>query len=48
MAERAGVVPAVGSQAAALFQQALVAGFGDEDDSRLLSLLQAQPMAGPA
>ena len=48
MAARVGVVPAVGSQAAALFQQALLAGYGDEDDGRLLSLLQAQRMAGPA
>ena len=48
MAARVDVVPRLGSQAAALFQQVLVAGFGDEDDSRLLSLLQAQRMAGPA
>ncbi len=42
MAAQAGVVPALGSQAAAMFQAALAAGHGGEDDARLLSLLQQQ------
>ena len=46
MAARMGVVPPLGNQAAALFQRALVAGFGDEDDGRLLSLLQQRWAAG--
>jgi len=42
MAEQAGVVPPLGQQAAALFQQALGAGYGSQDDARMLSLLQAR------
>jgi 3-hydroxyisobutyrate dehydrogenase-like beta-hydroxyacid dehydrogenase len=42
MAAEAGVVPAVGERAAALFRAACDAGLTDEDDSRLFSLLQAQ------
>ena len=47
MAARVGASPALGTQAAAMFQQALVAGYGDEDDGRLLSLLQARSVAAP-
>ena len=47
MAARVGVVPALGSRAAAMFQQALATGYGDEDDARLLSLLQAHWAAAP-
>ena len=42
MAAGVGVVPALGAQAAALFQDAVAAGFGADDDARLLSLLQAR------
>ena len=49
IAAQAAVVPALGGQAAAMFQAALAAGYGDEDDARLLSLLQQRwPVAGPA
>ena len=56
MAAQAGLQPALGTQAAALFQAALAAGYGAEDDARLLSLLQQvfsaparpAPAAGPA
>ncbi|MBI3368959.1 MAG: NAD(P)-dependent oxidoreductase, partial [Burkholderiales bacterium] len=40
MAASAGVTPALGEQAAALFQAACNAGYADDDDARLLSLLQ--------
>ena len=46
MASRAGVLPALGGQASAMFQAALAAGHGGEDDARLLSLLQQQWQAG--
>jgi putative dehydrogenase len=42
MAAQAGLRPRLGTQAAALFQAALVAGFGAEDDARLLSLIAQQ------
>jgi 3-hydroxyisobutyrate dehydrogenase len=42
MAAQAGVTPVLGSQAAALFQAALAAGYGPEDDARLLSLIDRQ------
>lgn len=42
MAAATGLVPALGRQAAAQFQAALAAGFGGDDDARLLSLLQQQ------
>lgn len=42
MAARAGLQPALGTLAAAQFQAALAAGFGGDDDARLLSLLQGQ------
>jgi 3-hydroxyisobutyrate dehydrogenase len=42
MAARAGVRPALGAQAAAMFQAALAAGFGADDDARLLSLVRQQ------
>ena len=42
MAAQAGLRPPLGTLAAAQFQAALAAGFGGEDDARLLSLLQAQ------
>ena len=43
MAARAGLpAPPMGSAAAALFQAALAAGYGAEDDARLLSLLTQQ------
>lgn len=41
MAATAGVVPALGSQAAAMFQAALAAGLGAQDDARLLDLVAA-------
>ncbi len=44
MAALAGVQPLLGRLASAQFQAALVAGFGAEDDARLLSLLQSQQM----
>ncbi len=47
MAAQAGLQPALGGQAAALFQAALAAGYGAEDDARLLSLLQ-QAFSAPA
>ena len=40
MAAQAGLSPALGAQAAALFQAALSAGYGAEDDARLISLLR--------
>jgi L-threonate 2-dehydrogenase len=47
MAADAGIRPALGAQAAALFEAALAAGFGADDDGRLLSLLQqAWPASG--
>ena len=42
MAAQAGLAPALGSQAAAVFQAALAAGYGAEDDARLFSLLDQQ------
>lgn len=42
MAAEAGVRPAIGAQAAALFRAACAAGLTDEDDSALLNLLRAQ------
>ena len=42
MAAQAGVQPPLGTQAAAQFQAALAAGFADDDDARLLSLMQQQ------
>jgi 3-hydroxyisobutyrate dehydrogenase len=42
MAAEAGVRPAIGAQAAALFRAACDAGLTDEDDSALLKLLRAQ------
>lgn len=42
MAAEAGVHPAIGAQAAALFRAACAAGLTDEDDSALLNLLRAQ------
>ena len=42
MAAQAGVVPALGQQAAALFRAACDAGLTDADDSQLFSLLLAQ------
>ena len=47
MAAQAGVRPALGAQAAALFQAALAAGYGAEDDARLLSLLRQAYRAPP-
>jgi 3-hydroxyisobutyrate dehydrogenase-like beta-hydroxyacid dehydrogenase len=41
MAADAGLVPALGTQAAAMFQAALAAGLGAQDDARLLSLVEA-------
>lgn len=41
MAAEASVVPALGSQAAAMFQAALAAGLGAQDDARLLDLVEA-------
>ena len=41
MAAEAGVVPALGAQAAAMFQAALAAGLGAQDDARLLDLVEA-------
>jgi putative dehydrogenase len=47
MAAEAGIRPALGAEAAALFDAALAAGFGADDDGRLLSLLQqAWPAPG--
>ena len=42
MAAQAGVTPVLGAQAAAMFQAALAAGYGGEDDARLLSLVSRQ------
>ena len=42
MAAQAGVRPLLGAAAAGQFQAALAAGFGADDDARLLSLLQQQ------
>lgn len=47
MAAQAGLRPLLGGQAAAQFQAALAAGFGGDDDARLLSLLQQQCAAAP-
>jgi len=49
MAAEAGVAPTLGTQAAAMFQAALAAGYAGEDDARLLSLVQQQwaPPARP-
>ena len=41
MAADVGVAPALGTQAAAMFQAALAAGLGAQDDARLLSLVEA-------
>ena len=49
MAAQAGLpLPPMGSAAAALFQAALAAGYGPEDDARLLSLLRQQLAPAPA
>ena len=40
MAAEAGVQPDLGAQAAAMFQAALAAGFGAQDDARLLSWVE--------
>ena len=40
MAAEAGITPTLGTQAAAMFQSALAAGYGGEDDARLLSLVR--------
>ena len=40
MAAEAGVRPRLGSEAAAMFQAALAAGYADDDDGRMLSLVQ--------
>jgi 3-hydroxyisobutyrate dehydrogenase len=40
MAAEAGITPTLGTQAAAMFQAALAAGYGGEDDARLLSLVR--------
>ena len=48
MAAQAGVHPLLGAAAAGQFQAALAAGFGADDDARLLSLLQQQFDAGAA
>jgi 3-hydroxyisobutyrate dehydrogenase-like beta-hydroxyacid dehydrogenase len=45
MAAQSGLKPPMGAQAAALFQDALAAGYGPEDDGRLLSLLQQRLQA---
>ena len=42
MAAEAGVAPAMGTQAAAMFQAALAAGLGAQDDAQLLSLVEAE------
>jgi L-threonate 2-dehydrogenase len=42
MAAQAGLRPPMGATAAAQFQAALAAGYGADDDGRLLSLLQQQ------
>ena len=42
MAAEAGVAPALGGQAAAMFQAALAAGYAGEDDARMLSLVRRQ------
>ena len=48
MAAQAGLpAPPMGSAAAALFQAALAAGYGAEDDARLLSLLTQLLAVGP-
>jgi 3-hydroxyisobutyrate dehydrogenase-like beta-hydroxyacid dehydrogenase len=41
MAAEAGMVPTLGTQAAAMFQAALAAGLGAQDDARLLNLVEA-------
>ena len=41
MAAEVGVAPALGTQAAAMFQAALAAGLGAQDDARLLGLVEA-------
>jgi putative dehydrogenase len=46
MAAEVGVQPQLGSQAAAMFQAALAAGYAADDDGRLLSLVQ-QVWASP-
>jgi L-threonate 2-dehydrogenase len=49
MAAEAGVQPDLGAQAAAMFQAALAAGFGAQDDARLLSWVEQRwaPQSGP-
>lgn len=42
MAAEAGIRPALGGQAAAMFQAALAAGYAGEDDARMLSLVRRQ------
>ena len=42
MAAQASVRPVLGAQAAAMFQAALAAGYGGDDDARLLSLVSRQ------
>jgi 3-hydroxyisobutyrate dehydrogenase len=42
MAASAGITPQLGSRAAAQFQAALAAGFAQDDDARLLSLIDRQ------
>jgi 3-hydroxyisobutyrate dehydrogenase len=46
MAAEVGVRPQLGSEAAAMFQAALAAGYAGDDDGRLLSLVQ-QAWASP-
>ena len=46
MAAEAGMLPALGTQAAAMFQAALAAGLGAQDDARLLNWVEAA--AAPA
>jgi hypothetical protein len=42
-----GITPVLGTQAAAMFQAALAAGYGGEDDARLPSLVSRQWQAAP-
>jgi 3-hydroxyisobutyrate dehydrogenase-like beta-hydroxyacid dehydrogenase len=46
MASQAGIAPMLGVQAAAVFQAALAAGFGPQDDARLLDAIKQQWAAG--